>query len=276
MPKLPNRPNNPLEGFELGPEPEEVPVVAPVETVIEPVGMQEQRATQAAAAKAAEDIPAGAESDDIEFDTSPPPGSSPKTKTCVLCRRQKPLISPVFTRDPESPDGFDDLCAACINEAHQEAKQAASIGIAAAVDESISGSLALAIRDIVPGESEDYNPHISTTFEEIMRSLGGNRRFAQMFVANLLATPLGSKERRGMLGDVMKLGVKVTEEGRAKTLDQVSTEDLREQATVLLKELRNRSAAQQVVAQVTAPGGSSVQPPLIVQANHRESILADI
>lgn len=196
---------------------------------------------------APEEIPSAA-SEEVE---SPAPVDDPggdgssaemkRSKGCQGCGAKKLLIS--YPEDPESPDGFADICTLCLAEALEDRRQADALTISRGIDGRVASTLKEAIKDIVPGGGDEFSPHVSTIFESIMQSIGGVRVLGQAWVASFQATKPGSKERRGMLNDLIKLGIKNTELGRAKQLSELSTEDLQFELMGLMQEVRARLPA---------------------------------
>lgn len=165
-------------------------------------------------------------------------GETTRSKGCQGCGQKKLLIN--YPEDPESPDGFADICSLCLAEALEDRRQTEALSLARGVDDRVALTLKDAIRDIVPGGGDEYSPHVSTIFESIMQSIGGVQVLGHAWVASFQATKPGSKERRGMLNDLIKLGIKNTELGRAKQLTELSTDELQRELMSLMQEVRAR------------------------------------
>jgi hypothetical protein len=130
--------------------------------------------------------------------------------------------------DPSSPDGYADVCNNCISQSVTSLMRDRALETSAFADEQIRGRLNDALVNAGPVSHDgDFVPHISSMFDAIMRQFGGVHGFAANLVATYTCTAPDSHTRAKILADILKLGGAVTAEGRSKSIDQMTDEELK-------------------------------------------------
>lgn len=160
------------------------------------------------------------------------------TRTCEECGQELPLTATVFDRDNHDELGFKRICKQCrsltrqkkedqkLDERLQRFDNATMVALEKAIDEGTSV------------------PHMAEVWEKVISLLGGVGGFAGHIVAQMMATPLGKKERTAMLSMLIKLGDTVTKSGVATIpMDMLTDEDLERMHKTQLQALLNNQNA---------------------------------
>lgn len=166
-------------------------------------------------------------------------------KQCPVCASTKPISC--FDEDPGAPGQRVDLCKDCISEMLTKSLRVRSMETSARNDEVIRRGLESELLSVQPmGADGDYCPDVSTVTGEIMRLFGGPRGYARTWMAVFMATDPESHSRVKMLSEMRAMVEKTTEEGKAKTLESMSDEELRAHRERLMKSLMLNLAASQM------------------------------
>lgn len=160
------------------------------------------------------------------------------TRVCEECGEDLPLTATVFDRDNHDELGFKRICKRCrsvtrqkkedqkLDERLQRFDKATIVALEKAIDQGTSV------------------PHMAEIWEQVISLLGGVGGFAGHIVAQMMATPLGKKERTAMLSMLIKLGDTVTKSGVATVpMDMLTDEDLERMHKTQLQMLLNNQKA---------------------------------
>jgi hypothetical protein len=151
-----------------------------------------------------------------------------QSKVCQCCRKPLPFAAGAFDEDATSPDGYADVCKDCISTSVTTMIRNRALETSALADEQIRGRLNQELLNAGPVSHDgDFVPHISSMFDAIMRQFGGVHGFAANLVSTYTCTQPDSHTRAKILADILKLGGAVTAEGRSKSIDQMSDEELK-------------------------------------------------
>jgi hypothetical protein len=151
-----------------------------------------------------------------------------QSKVCQCCKKSLPFAAGAFDEDTSSPDNYSDVCRACLSESATNVVRNRALETSAYADEQIRGRLHHELVNAGPVSHDgDFVPHISSMFDAIMRQFGGVHGFAANLVSTYTCTAPDSHTRAKILADILKLGGAVTAEGRSKSIDQMSDEELK-------------------------------------------------
>lgn len=174
-------------------------------------------------------------------------------KTCPLCDRKKPFDS--FEPDPQEETGCSVICKDCISDLYTQSLRAKAGETCARSDENIRSRLEAELLAAAPGDDGDFSPHVGTLFEEMTRRFGGARGFSVAWAATYGATDPKGNTRAKMLSDYLKLGALVTQEGKSKSLENMTDEELKIEAERRKKMLTQAITLQMSEYRVESPRG---------------------
>lgn len=153
------------------------------------------------------------------------PRTSGGTRRCRICEEQLPLTEEFWHRDSHDPEGFQAACKECRKIEAQATENRRILDQVRVLDETIVEAVARAADD--GRQRGSLVPHAASLYERLIAAFGGELAFAQHYAMTYAAAKPGSAIREKLLRQIVNLGTKVSEMGRAEEdLDALSTADL--------------------------------------------------
>ena len=144
---------------------------------------------------------------------------SPQEKLCRRCDTFKNLSS--FDRDADKPDGYKEACKTCRAEANQAQRLREATEVLKSLEKSVISNLA----NSKPGGPDV--PHVAEIYESAINLLGGVHGLTQQLVATYLAAPPGSQTRERILGQLIKIGMVISDSKKVEMpVELMSDQDL--------------------------------------------------
>jgi len=164
----------------------------------------------------------------------------PSLRTCSLCNIELPLTASYFDRKRDAPDGFRSECKQCRKEKREKGNRDDGQLIDPNDDDASAKAMRRLKRSLMNAPANESRlPHQAEIYERLMDLAGGASGFAELYMASVLAAPVGSINRQKGLDAILRLGIKVSEDGQAnQRIEDMSQEDIERELGRLLAHRR--------------------------------------